>query len=985
MAIINGTTNFFGVNQSDTLNGTASDDTITADPGTLSAVDTVNAGDGHDVIYGGGSNDILNGEAGNDTIYGGAGDDSMSGGEGADYVVTSVLGAGNDTINNFSNDENTDVLRLSGFLPGDINNTVRDGDDLLINYGLLGDSIRLTNFYLGSAYRHLTLEFDGGGFVDVNDLAQGETITGSGTLTGTDFADTITGSATDDTLIGNAGNDVLNAQGGADTLDGGAGVDLMAGGTGDDTYVVDVSSDVVTELVGEGSDTVTSANLSLDLNLYLNVENLSLTGGADLNLTGDANANALTGNAGDNILTGNAGNDVLDGGAGTDTLIGGLGDDTYVVDSTLDTITENLGEGTDTVQSADISLDLNVYTEVENATLLGGNQLDATGNSGNNVLTGNSGNNTIDGGAGNDTMIGGDGNDTYIVDNSSDVITELPNQGTDTVQSALISLDLSSYSNVENATLTGSANLNLSGDTAANILTGNSGNNTLDGGAGDDTLLGGEGDDVYTVDDLTDSIVELADQGSDTVQSADLSLDLLNYANVESALLLGSAHLNLTGNTSNNTLTGNSGNNTLDGGSGNDTLIGGDGDDLYIIDSTNDIVIEGQNGGTDTIQSETVSIDLLQYANVEHATLTGSSNLNITGSHDAANILTGNAGNNMIIGNALNDTLIGNDGDDTLDGSGGKDIMIGGLGNDTYYVSTLGDQVTELSNQGTDTVIVGFSYTLGAHVENLSLTGNGDLKGTGNVLNNTLLGTSGNNILLGGGGVDQLYGGLGDDLLNGGTNVDSLYGGDGNDTYYVNLTGDQVFEQFNEGIDTVNSLVDYTLGNHVENLILGGTDHLKANGNALDNQIIGNSGNNLINGGLGDNLLIGGAGHDQYRLNRDFGTNTILENAAEGTDTVQFGLGVLREQVWLSRVDDDLVVQIIGTNANVVVQDWYSAGANIEQFRLLSGRTLMAADVDTLVNAMASLTPPAFGETTLSAATKNALGTVFADTWNTIT
>jgi hypothetical protein len=78
---------------------------------------------------------------------------------------TSVLGllAGNDTINNFSNDENTDVFcRLSGFLPGDINNTVRDGDDLLINYGLLGDSIRLTNFYLRSAYRHLTLELDGG-------------------------------------------------------------------------------------------------------------------------------------------------------------------------------------------------------------------------------------------------------------------------------------------------------------------------------------------------------------------------------------------------------------------------------------------------------------------------------------------------------------------------------------------------------------------------------------------------------------------------------------------------------------------------------------------------------------------------------------------------------------------------------------------------------------------------------------------------------
>jgi Ca2+-binding RTX toxin-like protein len=410
--------------------------------------------------------------------------------------------------------------------------------------------------------------------------------------------------------------------------------------------------------------------------------------------------------------------------------------------------------------------------------------------------------------------------------------------------------------------------------------------------------------------------------------------------------------------------------------------VGGNGDDLYIIDSTGDVVVEGINGGTDTIQSATVSIDLLQYAHVEHATLTGSSNLNITGSHDAANTLTGNSGNNTIIGHALSDTLIGNDGDDTLDGSGGKDIMIGGLGNDTYYMSTLGDQVTELSNQGTDTVIAGFSYTLGAHVENLTLTGSGDLEGTGNVHNNILMGTSGNNILLGGGGVDQLYGGDGADLLNGGTNIDSLYGGDGNDTYYINLNGDQVFEQLNEGVDTVNSLVDYTLGNHVENLILGGTDHLKANGNALDNQITGNSGNNLINGGLGNNLLTGGAGNDQYRLNRDFGNNTVVEGTAGGSDTIQFGLGVLREQVWLSRVDDDLVLQIIGTNANMVVQDWYSGGANVEQFRLLSGRTLMAADVDTLVNAMASLTPPAFGETTLSTATKTALGSVFINTWN---
>jgi Ca2+-binding RTX toxin-like protein len=99
--------------------------------------------------------------------------------------------------------------------------------------------------------------------------------------------------------------------------------------------------------------------------------------------------------------------------------------------------------------------------------------------------------------------------------------------------------------------LTGNSDNNsLLGNSGANTLIGLAGNDSLDGGTGTDVLIGGEGDDVYTVDDLTDSIVELADQGSDTVQSADLSLDLLNYANVESALLLGSANLNLTGNTS---------------------------------------------------------------------------------------------------------------------------------------------------------------------------------------------------------------------------------------------------------------------------------------------------------------------------------------------------------------------------------------------------------------------------------------------------
>ncbi|MFO5440951.1 MAG: bluetail domain-containing putative surface protein, partial [Dolichospermum sp.] len=111
-----------------------------------------------------------------------------------------------------------------------------------------------------------------------------------------------------------------------------------------------------------------------------------------------------------NVITGNAGNNTLDGGAGTDTLIGGLGDDIYVVDSTTDTITENVNAGTDTIQSS-VTYTI-LAANVENLTLTGTAAINGTGSTGNNVITGNGANNTLDGGAGNDILTGGLGKDT---------------------------------------------------------------------------------------------------------------------------------------------------------------------------------------------------------------------------------------------------------------------------------------------------------------------------------------------------------------------------------------------------------------------------------------------------------------------------------------------------------------------------------------------------------------------------------------------
>jgi Ca2+-binding RTX toxin-like protein len=304
------------------------------------------------------------------------------------------------------------------------------------------------------------------------------------------------------------------------------------------------------------------------------VENLTLTGTAAINGTGNAANNVITGNSANNTLNGDAGNDTLDGGAGTDILIGGLGNDIYIVDSISDTITENVGEGTDTIKSSVTYTILSA--NVENLTLTGTAAINGTGNVGNNVITGNGANNTLNGGAGTDTLIGGLGDDIYIVDSTTDTITELTSGGTDTIQSS-VTYTIAELANVENLTLTGTTAINATGNAGNNVITGNGANNTLDGGAGTDTLIGGTGDDIYIVDSTTDTITELTSGGTDTVQSS-VTYTIVD-ANVENLTLTGAAAINGTGNAGNNVITGNSANNSLNGGDGNDILTGGVGKD----------------------------------------------------------------------------------------------------------------------------------------------------------------------------------------------------------------------------------------------------------------------------------------------------------------------------------------------------------------------------------------------------------------------
>ena len=463
---------------------------------------------------------------------------------------------------------------------------------------------------------------------------------------------------------------------GNDSLYGTSAAEVLTGGRGNDHYYL-TPGDRVVELADEGSDTVSA---SFSHQLAANVENLILTGSANVNGIGNGLANSITGNAGSNVL---------DGGAGTDTMAGGFGNDTYIVDDTEDRVIETAGGGTDTVRAA-VSYVLSA--NVENLILTGIGHSNGTGSALANSMSGNVGDNILDGGAGADTMAGGVGNDTYLVDNTGDRVIETAGGGTDTVRT---SVSYTLAANIENLVLSGSAHLTGIGNGLANSMTGNAGNNTLNGGAGADTMSGGAGNDSYIVDVTGDRVVEAAGGGTDTVRT---TVSYTLAANVENLVLNGDAHLNGTGNGLANSVTGNAGNNVLNGGLGADTLIGNAGNDSLFGGDGNDRLLGGFGfdrlfGGTgNDFLDGGLGADILDGGAGNDTLLGGDGNDRLLGGLDADRLF-GGSGNDFLDGGIGGDRLEGGAGNDTLAGGAGNDALFGGLSNDRLVGGAGKDQL----------------------------------------------------------------------------------------------------------------------------------------------------------------------------------------------------------------------------------------------------------------------------------------------------
>jgi len=813
--------------------------------------------------HGSGDGDnILDGGAGNDVLIGGASIPSFTEtGDGSDLLIG---GPGND------------VLRPFFWMSGgpSFSSLGAHGADVLL--GGLGDDIYIL---IGGYEVRSSVDPTQGPFFDLPNATVVE-LPGEGGDTVVAITDQTlpsnvenlflfggthgVGNELDNVLIGGVGANIFEGHAGNDTLIGGYGrilspngiefvdpstvlddsindtaIDTLIGGVGDDVYVVGVG-DIIVESAAEGTDRVIS-RASYQLGDHL--EHLILAGDEAIDGTGNALDNRLAGNGAANVLAGGSGNDLLQGGSGDDTYVFNLGDGVDRIEDAA-----SAGEGNRILFGAGITQGDLTFTQDDAAHTLtiqvggsGTDQLiltnfDPTGTHGSLVV---------------DTLAFADGSTANLaelfpsnVNRAPTVANPLADQMVqeDTPLSVVVPEDTFADPDVgDHLTLSASltdggalpawlsfeANTRTFSGTPAN---GDVGSLEVKVTATDSGNLSVSENFSLTVENVNDAPTvanPIADQSAQTGAAFSFTVPSNTFLDIDvgdtltySATLADGSALPAWMSFDNNTR-------TFSG-----TPNGGDAG-----------VLNPKVTATDT-GSLSVADDFTLTVSTADQTLTG------TAGND---VLTGGVGNDQLFGLAGNDALIGGAGNDLLDGGLGTDNMQGGPGNDTYVVDNSGDVIAENANEGTDAVQSSITYTLGANVENLTLTGTANINGTGNALDNVLIGNSGNNTLTGGAGNDRLDGGLGNDTMVGGT---------GDDTYVVNQVGDVVTESSNQGIDTVESAVTYNLGSNVENLILTGAANINGTGSSASNVLLGNSGNNQLDGGSGNDTLDGGAGND---------------------------------------------------------------------------------------------------------------------------
>lgn len=630
----------------------------------------------------------------------------------------------------------------------------------------------------------------------------------------------VVGTEGHDTINGTDGWDRIHGGGGNDTIGGGFGFDIINGGDGDD--VITDYQDATEVNGGAGKDTIRTGEMGDLINGGSGDDVIYAGPGSifgDRIYDGPGN-DRVYGEGDEDLIYGSAGNDYYDGGTEE-----GLGwdRDGVTYQYALAGVFVNLGAASDHARSREAGdkarIGIDQLVNMEGVSGSPFNDILIASGRGDG-LAGLAGNDDLRGGSGGDSLAGGDGND--ILDGAG---------GNDSAgySSSEVGVRVSLATTSRQQTGQGADILknieHLVGSFHGDQLSGNGGANILDGLTGDDRLFGAGGTDE---------------------------------------------------------LWGGDGRNYLDGGAGADRMYGAAGDDTYVVDHADEVILEDEDGGEDTVRSS------ISFVLPEESWTRSLENLTLTGTRALSG--TGNANSNIIIGNDAANVLLGLGGDDRLMGGGGKDRLSGGAGDDTYVIGGDLDWVVEDAGQGIDTVRASAGHSLAANVENLTLTGTFVTEGRGNVLDNVVTGNAGSNRLFGLAGDDDLIGHAGDDILEGGAGVDAMKGGTGNDIYVVGAPGEELVEYTAQGIDTVLASVTWTLGAHFERLTLGGANAIGGTGNSLRNIIKGNDAGNSLTAGAGDDVLFGAGGGDILHG----GTGSDWLEGGAGRDRSEGGAGADR-------------------------------------------------------------------------------------------
>lgn len=635
----------------------------------------------------------------------------------------------------------------------------------------------------------------------------------------------------------------------------------------------------------------------------------------------------LEGGAGNDRLAGGDGDDWLSGGAGADEIKAGAGDDVLLIDSSDDQEDISGGSGFDiaiVTGNRGVSLDLN-DSKIEAVIGGGGNDTFSAkasvrsiliGLGGNDKLYAGTGMDYLEGGAGADSLRGAGGNDVYQFNRGDDA-------------DVIYDVQMKSKKN---------------GDYYAN--------------AGNDTLRFGT---TITLDDLDieadsgDLVIGLRESGSaksvgklsDRVTINEWSK---SYSRIETIELSDGnrytiAHWkignkgdnNLKGDDKDNRLYGGRGDDVLDGRAGADYMAGGLGDDSYFIDNPNDVVVEGAQGGDDSV---TVGFSYTLKPNFENLTIV-----------DGATNATGNSLDNTIKGNALANVITGNKGDD---------ILYGAAGDDTY-IYQLGDGVDEIFDSA--------SAKSGKSTIRID-AGNDKLCLQGNIsLNDIEFEKIGADLVLGlrqsgeNSATNKLANRINlNDWSNTLSRVETLELSDGN-RY---------------------TIANWNIGSSNNDTLLDGVGHGRLYGGEGNDSLDAGAGNDYLDGGLGNDRLIGGAGFDVYRFGRGYGVDTIVETASlSDRDIVMLRSGITAEQLWFKRSGNHLEMSVIGSKDKVVFENWYN-GSHVEEIRTADGKMLSDSAVSNLVNAMSLLTQPALGQNDLPASYQSQLNNVMTQNWQSI-